>query len=201
MHDIRYDEVHDEILMANTFAQAILVFRGGANGEEPPIRLIQGPSTQLVDPDRVEVDPVHNEIFVLESEFILVFPGNANGNVAPIRVIRGPDTRLKGTKALSVDPVHNVLVATVDNWNPRGSALVIFNRTDNGNVKPKAVIAGSNTGLRGLLEQVLVYPPKGLILTVLSGSGGDEDAVPRREIAVWNINDNGDTPPLVAARH
>ena len=42
MHDIRYDAVHDEMLVTNPFAQAILVFRGGANGEEAPIRVIPG---------------------------------------------------------------------------------------------------------------------------------------------------------------
>ena len=57
MHDIRYDAVHDEFIVTNPFAQAILVFRGGADGEEAPIRVIQGPSTQLKRPDRVDVDP------------------------------------------------------------------------------------------------------------------------------------------------
>ena len=34
MHDIRYNEVNDEIIVSNPFANAILVFRGGAPG--PP---------------------------------------------------------------------------------------------------------------------------------------------------------------------
>jgi hypothetical protein len=85
-----------------------------------------------------------------------------------------------------------LLLASVDNWNPKGSAIAIFNRTDNGNVKPKAVIAGPNTGLRGLQEQVLVYPPKGLVFTILAG----EDRNARgTEISVWNVDDNGDVPP------
>ena len=32
MHDIRYDEIHDELFVGNPFAGAVLVFRGGANG-------------------------------------------------------------------------------------------------------------------------------------------------------------------------
>ncbi|MCH7978935.1 MAG: hypothetical protein IH935_08165, partial [Acidobacteria bacterium] len=43
MHDIRYNAIHDEFVVNNPFAQAILVFRGGADGEEAPIRVIQGP--------------------------------------------------------------------------------------------------------------------------------------------------------------
>ena len=57
MHDIRYDAVNDEFLVTNPFAQAILVFRGGAEGNEPPIRIIQGSNTQLRGVDRLDVDP------------------------------------------------------------------------------------------------------------------------------------------------
>ena len=38
-HDIFYDEVNDEIVVANAFGQAIMFYRGGANGEEPPVRV------------------------------------------------------------------------------------------------------------------------------------------------------------------
>ena len=34
MHDMRYDPIHDEIVLANPNAQAVLTFRGGASGEE-----------------------------------------------------------------------------------------------------------------------------------------------------------------------
>ena len=34
MHDIRYDPVHDEILVTNPFANAVLVFRGSAQGRD-----------------------------------------------------------------------------------------------------------------------------------------------------------------------
>ena len=47
LHGIVYDAEHDEIIAPNPFAEAILFFRGGVNGEEAPIRMIQGPSTQL----------------------------------------------------------------------------------------------------------------------------------------------------------
>src|SRR5438552_14185321 len=84
MHDIRYDDLHDEFLVTNPFAEAILVFRGGASGEEPPLRFIQGPNTELrggegttfseARMDRLEVDPIHDEIFVPFGDKILVYP-------------------------------------------------------------------------------------------------------------------------------
>ena len=82
MHDIRYDPVNDELLVTNPFARAIMVFRGGVNGEEAPIRVIQGPKTQLVDPQRLDVDTVHNEIYVPNGESVLVFPRSASGDVS-----------------------------------------------------------------------------------------------------------------------
>ena len=47
MHSIFFDQIHDEIVVTNPFAQAVLTFRGDANGEVPPIRIIQGPKTGL----------------------------------------------------------------------------------------------------------------------------------------------------------
>src|SRR3990167_2051324 len=87
MHDIRYDEIHDELFVTNPFAYAILVFRGGATGEEPPIRIIQGPRTQISgNSDRLDVDPTHNEIFLPLRSRIVVFPRDGRGDIAPLRV-------------------------------------------------------------------------------------------------------------------
>ena len=139
MHSIAYDEIHDEFVVPQQFGQAILTFLGGADGEEVPVRVIQGSLTQLRNPDLLGIDPVHNEIFVPQGNSVLVLPREANGNVAPIRVLKGPDTQL-GASALAIDPVHNLLIVggTVRGI---GSRLLIFNRTDEGNVKPKASVA------------------------------------------------------------
>lgn len=187
MHGIAYDEIHDEIVVPQQFGQAVLIFRGGAQGEEAPIRMIQGPLTQLRRPDRVAVDPVHNEIFIGDGSVIFTFPREADGNVAPIRTIRGPDTQLGtggGAPALGVDPVHDVLVlASADK-------ILIFNRTDDGNVKPRGVIRGSKTGLRGG-RSLAVYPQRGQIVV---DSNSREEGVDTF-VGVWSVNDNGNVPP------
>jgi len=90
MHDIRYNEVNDEILVPNPFSNAILVFRGGANGQEAPIRVIQGAKTLLDGPDRLDIDTIHREIFVPDGGRVLVYPLDGNGDVAPLRVIELP---------------------------------------------------------------------------------------------------------------
>jgi hypothetical protein len=94
MHDIAFDGIHDEIVVTSPLAQAILTFRGAANGEEAPLRYIQGDKTQIKGlgaAGKVSIDPVHNEIFfATPDQTILVFDRLAQGNVAPKRVLGGP---------------------------------------------------------------------------------------------------------------
>src|SRR4029450_14070415 len=145
-----------------------MAFRGGADGEEVPVRSIHGTLTQLRTPDRLAIDPVHNEIFVPQGNAVLVFPREAKGNVAPIRVLKGPDTEL-GASALAVDPVHDLLVVggTVRG---QGSRLLIFKLSDQGNVKPKAVIGGPKRGVAHVSGPFTVYPPKNEIIVSVRGS-------------------------------
>jgi hypothetical protein len=207
MHDIRYDAVNDEILVANPFAQAIMAFRGGAQGEEPPIRIIQGPSTQiLAQVDRLDVDTVHNEIFVPNHDQILVYPRAGNGDVAPIRVIKGPDTQLDDVESIAVDPVNNIIV--VAGARPAaapgqtggggqteggGGELILFRRTDNGNVKPLGIIGGPRTGIVRV-NQIQMQPTKGWI--IVTQPGKYEEQEPEGVfVGVWSIHDRGDVPP------
>lgn len=186
MHGFGFDSLHDEICVTSPLAQAVLTFRGGANGEEAPIRVIQGPRTRIRgNPyganDKVSVDPVNNEIYVPvnpDPDGVLVFDRMANGDVAPKRMLAGPDTQLRGSAATAVDPVHNLLLVNV------AGAMLIFDRTASGNTKPKAIIRGPNSGM-GRIDSFQVNPDKGLIIA--GGQGGF--------IGAWSINDNGDVPP------
>ena len=91
MHDVRYDAVHDEIVVPVPYAQAILTFRGGADGQESPIRIIQGPKTGIKNPPGIALDAKLGELYVanMGTPSITVFPVTANGDVAPARTIRG----------------------------------------------------------------------------------------------------------------
>ena len=197
VHNIRYDPVHDEIIGAHPVAQAILIFRGGADGNEAPLRTIMGPKTQLWDPDYVGVDGVHNEIYVSSGERVLVFDQQANGDVAPLRIIEGPDTmlgRMRG--APQVVPELNLMVVSAGNipGKPGNGKLLIFNRTDNGNVKPLRVISlGPKAGYFG---GDFVVSPKGFILIPGGGGGeGGEGGQANRTIKIWSVFDNGEVPP------
>lgn len=190
MHAIAYDEVHDEFMVPQQFAQAILIFRGSARGEEPPVRVIQGSLTQLVSPDRLALDSVHGEIFVPEGEKVLVFSRQANGNAAPLRVLGGPDSQLRADAA-AVDPVRNLLV--VSGRGRSGPRFDIYNRTDEGNAKPKASIGGPKSGFRNLGGPFAVYSPKGWIIA--SDRGDGELVSDIAYVGIWSVQDNGDVPP------
>ena len=196
MHDIRYDAVHDEFVVNNPFAHAILVFRGGADGEEAPIRVIQGPSTQLAGTSRLDVDVVNNEIIIPDGDRILVFPREGNGDVAPIRVIHGSDTRLVSGGAVAVDPVSNLIVIGTNRGFRAGEgdgSLLIYNRTDNGNVPPRRVIEGPRSGIIRI-NQIQIYSPKGWIVASQPGRGTDQEPE-GAFVGIWSVNDNGDVAP------
>ncbi len=202
MHDIRYDAVHDEFLVTNPFAQAILVFRGGANGEEAPLRVIQGPNTQLQGTgaqaggvDRLDVDPVHDEIVIPAGDRILVFPRTGTGDVPPLRVIQGPETTLYRAQAVAVDPVHDVIVVGTHRSYRNGfGGLLIFNRSDTGNAKPRGIIVGPRSGI-GNLNQIVTYSPKGWIIAAQTGDSYGKSEPEGAFVGVWSVHDDGDVPP------
>ncbi len=193
MHDIRYDAVHDEIFVSNPFAQAILAFKGDANGEQAPIRVIQGPHTQLQTPDVLEIDTTHNEIFVPDTGAIHVYRRDANGDTSPLRVLRSASGLGEG--GIAVDPIHNILVnaATITVNGKRQAALLLFNRTDDGDAKPLRTISGPKTGLIGT-RQLCIYPEGGWIV-VSQITSGEEPEPPGTFVGIWSVNDDGDVAP------
>src|SRR5262245_13104258 len=96
MHGLAYDEVNDEIIVPVALGGALLVFRGDAKGETPPLRVIQGTRTRMVRPQTVAVDAKNDEILTADPSMrsVLVFDRRATGNAAPKRVISGPKTGL-----------------------------------------------------------------------------------------------------------
>ena len=218
MHGIAYDATHDEVVVPVALADAILVFRGSADGSEPPIRVIQGSNTKMIRPHTVTVDEQNNEIVVGDSSgrSVLVFDRNANGNVAPKRIIQGPHTGLLFIVGVAVDPVHDRLIAaSAASVAGRKSGLFIYGRTDHGDAAPRAVIAGPKTGIVRPW-QIVTDPQQGKIFVAAINNESHppyELEKPRKDlphdvqlpspwnsgalgfIGVWDINDEGDVPP------
>ena len=205
MHGIAYDPVHDEMIVPVHLAGAVLVFRGNASGEQAPIRIIQGPRTRILRPETACVDVRHGEIIVGEDggKDVLVFPRDANGDVAPLRAIAGPKTQLDEIRGVAVDPVRNlIVVSSRSKKNPTG--IFVFNRTGNGDVAPRSIIAGPKTGIFRI-RQVNVDPDQGKIFVAVKNnvesykfdSASPSPWNPDKPgfIGVWDISDNGDVPP------
>jgi hypothetical protein len=226
VHGLDYDPVNDEIIAPVFEAGAVLVYAGGANGAAAPIRVIQGDKTMLLGPQTAAVDPQHNEILVGDpsSGSILIYDRMANGNVAPKRIIRGPNTGLREVVGIAPDPKRNLIVAINMGATHDEHGVFIFNRMDNGNVSPKAIIGGKETGISHA-RQVVVDSERGKIFVAVQGTNfrGVRPYVedhPRPDttwqdvvnaardksqpswsnnaegyIGVWDINDKGDVPP------
>jgi hypothetical protein len=190
-HAIAFDEKNDEILVPNPLAEAILVYRGNASGDEAPIRTIQGPRTLLQENDELALDNVHDELIVPTRQAILVFSRTANGNAAPLRVIAGPKTKLFRARGIAVDPINNVIA--IGNTNPQG--ILIFNRTDEGDVAPRSIITGPRTGIYATKGFAVIPERKELIATVEARGVQVTRNLGESFVGIWNYTDNGDIPP------
>jgi len=214
MHGIAYNPHRDEIIVTNPLAAAILVFRGGAQGEEAPIRIIQGPQTKLMYPHSVALDPEGREIYVGDPRrrAVLVFSVEATGNVPPVRIIQGPRTELHYVVGISVE--GNVVAIASTSYAGR-TGVFFFQRTDNGDVSPQGMISGPRTGLSMPWGVHLVggkllvtnnssrYVPAyvGPEVNRKVSKMGDLPTPwrPGEEafIGVWEVGDRGDIPPRV----
>lgn len=184
MHGIDYDHINDEIVVPQQFGQAILIFKGSARGEEPPLRVIQGSKTQLIAMDRLAVDPYNDEIYVPEGDKVLVFDRKASGDVAPKRTLGGPNTGFTAAGTVAIDHTRNLLVVGAELPDDSGSQLAIFDRTASGDVKPKRVIRGPKARI-GNPGNMRVDPETGHIFVVQQAG----------YVGVWHIDDNGEVPP------
>jgi DNA-binding beta-propeller fold protein YncE len=117
---------------------SITVYRKDAQGDTPPLRVIQGPKTQLDWPTSLAVHPDRGEIFVANdtADSVIVFRADANGDAAPIRVIKGPRTMVKNPTGVAVDLKNNELWVA----NFGSHAATVFPIDAAGDVPPKRLI-------------------------------------------------------------
>lgn len=117
---------------------SINVYPLKAKGDIPPLRLIQGPKTQLDMPSHLYVDEERGELYVANDmgDSILVFDANADGNVSPTRVLKGPQTLIQNPTGLFVDIQNDELWVA----NFGAHAGLVFRRTAEGNTPPLRVI-------------------------------------------------------------
>jgi hypothetical protein len=117
---------------------SITVYAKDAKGDAAPLRVIQGPKTQMDWPTAIAVDLQRNEIFVANDggNSVLVFDASASGDVAPTRVLKGPKSLISNPTGVYLDTVnHELWVASFGNH-----IAAVFNPTANGDVAPIRII-------------------------------------------------------------
>jgi DNA-binding beta-propeller fold protein YncE len=123
---------------------SINIYARTASGNTAPLRVIQGPKTQLNYPTTIAVHEERGEIFVANDSdhSVLVFKVTDDGDVAPTRVIKGPRTLVQNPTGLTVDVTNNELwVANMGNY-----TLTAFPITADGDVAPLRQIRGGPAG-------------------------------------------------------
>ncbi|MBI3935059.1 MAG: hypothetical protein HY316_10245 [Acidobacteria bacterium] len=121
-----------------SFPPSITVYSKTAKGDTPPLRVIEGPKTQMNWPSGIAVDPERDELYVANDigDSILVFKASASGDVAPIRVLKGPKTLIKNPTGVFLDTKNNEL--WVSNFGNR--TATVYKPTASGDTSPLRVI-------------------------------------------------------------
>ena len=117
---------------------SITVYPLDGQGDLPPLRVLQGPKTQLNWPIGMAVDPDRRELYVANDvgDSVLVFSIEANGDTAPIRKIQGPRSRVKNPTGLFLDRKNDEL--WVSNFGSH--SLTVFKPTASGDAAPLRTI-------------------------------------------------------------
>ena len=117
---------------------SIAVYPLNATGNTPPLRVIQGPKTQLNWPAHLALDVERQELYVANDmeNSIVTFSASASGDTAPLRVLKGPKTLIKNPTGVYLDVKNDELwVASFGNH-----AATVFKRGASGDVPPLRVI-------------------------------------------------------------
>src|SRR5437667_7079391 len=159
-YGIAVNEETQELYLTIQHQNAIVVHRKIAQGEEKPIRILEGAHVGLADPHGIGIDTKNQLMFVANygnahnnkvpgsgtfvPPSINVYPLKASGDTPPLHVITGPKTQLNWPAHVYVDQEHGeVFVA-----NDGESSILVFHVTDNGDVAPARVLKGAKTQIK-----------------------------------------------------
>jgi hypothetical protein len=139
-------------------APSITVYSLNADGDTPPLRVIQGPKTQLDWPGAMSLDPGTGDLYVANDmgQSIIVFHSRDEGDVAPARAIKGARTGLSYPTGVFVDAKNREVWAS----NLGNSSATVYPLMARGDVAPLRIIRSAEEGKKSLRfgkTQALVY--------------------------------------------
>ena len=139
---------------------SITVYSLNADGDTPPLRIIQGPKTQMDWPGAMSIDPATGDLYVANDmgQSVIVFHSKDQGDVAPSRVIKGAKTHISYPTGVFVDAKNQELWVT----NLGNSSATVYPLNATGDVAPLRIIRSAEedkVSLRFGKTQSLVYDP------------------------------------------
>ncbi len=184
---------------------AVYVYRKQAEGEERPLRILEGYDTQLEDPHGIALDTENNLMYVgnfgnvhrqdpetgrvygdYEPPSITVYPLDASGNTEPIRIIEGANTLLNWPSHMAYHHERQELFVANDG----DSSVLVFDASAEGNAAPIRVLKGPRTQI--------IHPP-GIAIDERT----DELFVANMgapKVTVFPVTANGDVEPIRVVR-
>lgn len=165
---VSVDRIHDEVAISVEHINKVVIYRRTAEGDEKPLRVIQGPSTELTDPHGVFLDGKNNEIFVANHD-----------SWHEVQIGEGDPYARQGESTGS-ESFFRSTGKFVD------FAIRVYSRMANGNVAPLRTIQGTKTQLN-LPMKIHVDTIHNEI--VVANSGGDS-------ILVFGRTAEGNVAPL-----
>ena len=177
-YGIAVDEENQEMFLTVEHDSAVVVYPKMAQGEDNPIRLLQGDHTGLADPHGIAVDPKNGWMFVANHGSVHQVredaenPARENWPLNRSRAVPGsgmtlPPSITVHSRTASGDaaPLRVIQGSNTQlNWpgqiyldrehgelfvaNDGDDSVLVFRATDSGNVAPLRVIKGPATGLR-----------------------------------------------------
>lgn len=127
---------------------SITVYSLDAAGDTAPLRVIQGPRTQMNWPSGIAFDPKRNQLYIANDmeDSILIFSATASGDVAPLGVLKGPRTLISNPTGVFLDTENDEL--WVSNFG--NHSATVYKPTAAGNTPPLRVIRSAPLGKEAL---------------------------------------------------
>ena len=201
-YGIAVDEEAQEVFLTVQHENSVVVYRKGAEGEEKPLRALEGAHVRLADPHGIAIDTKNKLMFVANQgswkmrkspgsgkfvpPSINVYPLDAKGDTAPLRVIEGPNTQLNWPAHLYMDEKRGELYVA----NDAGDGILVFREPDNGDVAPTRVLKGPKTQIKNPTGVFVDMENNELVVANMGN----------HRATVYPRTATGDTPPLRAIR-
>jgi hypothetical protein len=126
------------------YPPSINVYPLDANGDTPPLRIIQGSKTQLNWAGGMALDPDGGFLYIAndQGDSVIAFRETDAGNVQPAKILKGVKTGLKNPTGVAVDTKNKELWVS----NLGNSSATVYALSANGNAAPLRTIRSAPRG-------------------------------------------------------